>query len=157
VALQVFENTEFTSIRANLPAVNNATGNVFFLSLDLDLIFQRKLIAYSAISSFVSPAGLGSLSMNHMVLTLFIEQPLNTTQQFIFGSSAPAGGVFTPFTNTIALPGNTTTVSILPVPLKVVRLGIFLSDPASVPNAIFANITLFWETKKAEKLKFVGD
>jgi len=155
VALAFFENVEFTSITATMLAAQNVTGIVQFGSLPLDLIFQRKLLAFSAFSEFNAGVGAVSRFYEYMDVRFVIEQPLNSTEQFVLSASIPVGGAFQQFTNIVTLMGNTTTVSILPLPLKVVSVVINCHDVASANRNMSAHITLFWETKK--RIKFIGD
>lgn len=155
MAVQVFENTEFTTINATLTAILNITGIVQFTTNNLDLIFQRKLIAYNSVCFFDQGSGTERTLFNYVDINFVIEQPLNTTNQFTLNSSFPAGGVFNDFTNIVVLMGNQLTVSILPLPLKVVSLTLNLHDTAAINRRVVANLTLYWQTKK--KAKFIGE
>jgi len=151
-----FENTEFTSVTAFLGGGLNATGIVQFNANQLNLIFQRKLIAYNAFAYYTNPPlTLGFVPMEYMDIRFNIIQPLNTTEQFTLQFSTPIGGTFFTFTNIVVLQGNTRTVSILPLPLKVIDMVINLHDPASAGFDVNAHLTLYWETKK--RAKFVGE
>lgn len=154
MAIAVFENVEFTTITALMSAVNNTTGVVQFQSADLDLIFQRKLVAFVANSAWNIFPG-AKTPFAYFDIRFNIIQPLNTTQQFTFLSSTPVGGSFAAFNQRIVVFGNNNTISILPVPLKVVSVQLNLHDVASIGNAVEAHLTLFWETKK--RAKFIGE
>jgi len=155
VAIGFFQNTEYTSINATLTAVQNITGIVQFTTNQLDLIFQRKLIAFNSVCFYDQGSGTERTLFRYVDINFVIEQPLNTTSQFTILSSFPAGGIFNDFTNIVVLMGNNNTVSILPLPLKVVSLTLNLHDAAAANRRVVANLTLYWETKK--KAKFVGE
>lgn len=155
MAIGFFENTEYTTINATLTAVQNITGIVQFTSNDLNLIFQRKLIAFNSVCFYDQGSGTERTLFNYVDINFVISQPLNTTSQFTINSSFPAGGVFNDFSNIIVLMGNQLTLSILPLPLKVVSLTLNLHDTLAANRRVVANMTLYWETKK--KAKFVGE
>ena len=136
-------------------AAQNVSGIVQFNSLPLDLIFQRKLIAFTAFSEFNAGIGAVSRFFEYMDVRFVIDQPLNTTQQFALSTSVPPGGSFQQFTNIVTLMGNTLTVSILPLPLKIVSVVMNCHDVAAGNRNMSAHLTLFWETKK--RAKFVGE
>jgi len=133
-----------------MTGVLNVTGLVRFTTDDLNLIFQRKLIGISAFSNWNIAGVSENIYFQYMDVRIFIEQPLNTTEQFTLAASIPAGGLFEPFVNSVTLKGNNNQVSILPMPIKVCRIVINCQDLLSLGNDMAAFVTLFWETKKRE-------
>lgn len=130
----------------------NVTGFVRFRTNDLELIFDRKLIAFSAMGNWRPVAGQENKLFQYMDVKFFIEQPLNTTDQFTLDFSLPAGGVFsTTQPNTVTLVGNNNQVSILPLPLKVISIEINLHDLAAAGADVAMFLTMFWETKKRQE------
>lgn len=150
-----FENTEFTTITALMTAIDNTTGVVQFQTDDIDLIHQRKLVALVANSAYNAGAGLAKTPFAYFDIRFNVIQPLNTTAQFTLASSIPPGGTFAAFNQRVVIFGNSLTLSILPLPLKVLSIQLNLHDVAAANMAVEAHVTLFWETKK--RTKFVGE
>jgi len=137
-----------------MTAVVNTTGVVQFQTNDIDLIHQRKLVAFVANSAWNIFPG-AKTPFAYFDIRFDIDQPLNTTSQFTLSGSTPPGGSFSAFTQRIVVFGNNNTISILPIPLKVLSIQMNLHDVASIGNAVEAHLTLFWETKKRDK--FIGE
>jgi len=151
-----FENTEWTNVSALMGSVQNTTGVITFESNPLDLVFQRRLVAYSLTGYYVQQPQFVRVPMAYVELQLFIDDPLNASNEFTIASSIPVGGVFSGFAPTrVSLPGQMKTVSIAPLPIKRFFFAIFAHDLASIGNSVVCDLTFWWETKK--RLKFIGD
>jgi len=156
VAVNFFENTEWTNISGLVGSALNLTGISQFESDPLDLVFQRELIAYSLTGYYVQQPQFIRVPMEYVELDIFIQDPLNQSSRFTLASSIPPGAVFSGFApERVHLPGQNKAVSISPLPIKRFFVVMYGHDLASIGNSIVLDLNLWWRTKK--KLRFIGD
>jgi len=156
VAIEFFENIEYTSIEMFINGIDNTGNGVTFFFLPLDLISQRRLIGYVFTASFLDGIS-ARREMCYSDAQITIIQPLNQSRFPPLSSTVPVGGSVTSTTNEIHLPGNAGQVSIIPVDIKEFRLVIELSDQLATGFPVTAHLALFWDRSRTRSLKFVGE
>jgi hypothetical protein len=157
VSVDIFDNTDYTSIEGVITQVSLVNDVVTFFFNDIDLITERKLIGYSLSGHYepdVAPLT-QRIILPWLRANVTIAQPLNQTKTPPFSVSSPPGGSITTTTNVVNLLGNATGVSIIPVNVTRFRLTVEMSAVGlnGSINAQFA-LQLFWSEPR---LKFVGD
>jgi len=156
VAIEVFENIEYTSIEMFINGIDNTANTVTFFFLPLDLIVQRRLVGYVFTANWLD----GIAARREVRFTdaqVTIIQPLNQSLFPQLSSTSPPNGTVTSTTTEIHLQGNGGAVSIIPVDIKEFRLVVELSDQLFTGFPVLSHLTLFWDRSRSRSLKFVGE